>query len=144
MTYLLDTNVLSELTAGQPSEAVLGWVLTQSAGDLYVSVLSLGELRFGVERLPAGRKRAQLQKALDDWIIELNRRVLDFDLETALTWGKLLRDAERRRKTMPRIDAMLAATAELHGLTLVTRNVRDFEGWGGPVLNPWEPQPSTP
>lgn len=62
----------------------------------------------------------------------------------ALEWGALLRRAELAKRSMPTIDAILAATAEVHGLTLVTCNTRDFEGWGGPVLNPWLPQPSTP
>jgi predicted nucleic acid-binding protein len=139
--YLLDTNVLSELTAARPSEAVLGWVLNQDQAELYVSVISIGELRFGVERLPAGSKRVKLQRALDEWVIEFKRRILDFDLDTVWVWGKLLRDAETKRKTMPRVHAMLAATAELHGLVLVTRNTKDFEGWSGSLLNPWKPQP---
>lgn len=139
--YLLDTNVLSELTATRPDPGALQWVLDQDQAQLFVSVISLGELRFGVERLPVGSKRVKLQRTLDDWIIEFKKRVLDFDLNVAWTWGKLLRDAEVRRVTMPRVDAMLAATAEVHGLTLVTRNVRDFKGWGGSVFNPW-PQPS--
>jgi predicted nucleic acid-binding protein len=141
---LLDTNVLSELTAARRDENVVSWFRGQDPGALRLSVVSVGELRFGVERLPLGAKRIKLQRTLDDWIIEFNRRILPFDLETALVWGKLLRQAGKKQRSLPRVDAMLAATAEVHGLTLVTRNVRDFEGWGGPVLNPWEPQPSTP
>ncbi len=142
MSYLLDTHVVSELTAERPDQAVVRWYTERDPAELRLSVLSVGELRFGVERLPAGAKRARLQRTLDDWIIEFDRQLVDFDLQAAEVWGRLRRRAEAAKRPMPPMDAMLAATAQAHGLTLVTRNTRAFEGWGGPTLNPWLPQPS--
>ncbi len=142
MSYLLDTHVVSELTAERPDQAVVRWYTERDPAELRLSVLSVGELRFGVERLPAGAKRARLQRTLDDWIIEFDRQLVDFDLQAAETWGRLRRRAEAAGRFLPPMNAMLAATAQVHGLTLATRNIRDFEGWGGPTVDPWLPQPS--
>jgi predicted nucleic acid-binding protein len=131
------------LTADQPDEAVVSWLDKQDDASLYVSAVTLGELCFGIERLQAGKKRMKLQTNLDRMKVRFSSRVIPFDAGAAEAWAIVRRRAEDMKRTMPAIDAMLAATAELHEMTLVTRNVRDFEGWGGPVLNPWEPQPST-
>ena len=141
MSYLLDTGVVSELTALQPSPEVVRWIGERDPADLRLSSVTVGELRFGVERLPPGAKRLRLQRILEDWIDELGSQLLPFGLAEAEAWGRLRRRAERNAGAVPLIDAMLAATAEVHGLTLVTRNLRGFEGWGGPVLDPWSPQP---
>lgn len=141
MTYLLDTMVASQRAKARPEPQVIGWLGAQSADALYLSVLTLGELRYGAERLPAGRKRRLLTAYASELEEAFEGRVLPFDTEAAASWAAVRRTAELRKRTLPTVDAMLAATAELHGLTLVTRNVRDFEGWGGPVLNLWEPQP---
>jgi predicted nucleic acid-binding protein len=141
VSYLLDTGVVSELTAVQPSAEVVRWFRDRDPSELRLSSVTVGELRHGVESLPPGAKRLRLQRVLEDWIDEFGSQLLPFGLAEAEVWGRLRRRAERSARPVASIPAMLAATAEVHGLTLVTRRPDDFEGWGGPVLNPWTPQP---
>lgn len=136
MSYLVDTNVLSELRRKTPDPAVARWFADRPASTLYLSVLTLGELRKGVERLADPARRL----ALLDWLeTELPAffagRVLAVDAVVADRWGHLLARAGR---PVPAIDSLLAATALQHGLILVTRNVRDVIDLGVQVLNPWD------
>lgn len=135
--FLLDTNVLSDSTKLVPSPAVTTWLEAQPTTTLFVSVVTLAEARYGIESLPAGRKADDLRQWLGSVIIDFDGRLLPVDAEIAMAQGRIRRAAENARRTMPAIDAFLAATAEVHGLTLVTRNIRDFQGWGGPILDPW-------
>lgn len=135
--FLLDTNVLSDSTKLVPSPAVTTWLEAQPITTLFVSVVTLAEARYGIESLPAGRKADDLRQWLGSVIIDFDGRLLPVDAEIAMAQGRIRRAAENARRTMPAIDAFLAATAEVHGLTLVTRNIRDFQGWGGPILDPW-------
>lgn len=135
MSYLLDTNVLSELRRKVPHPAVVAWFANRPATTLYISVLTIGELRKGVETLPDPSRRL----ALLDWLeTDLPHffigRVLPVDLAVADRWGRLVAQAGR---PLPAIDSLLAATALQHGLRLVTRNQRDFELPGLEVINPW-------
>lgn len=135
MKALLDTNILSEIRKPRPNAAVLAWFDAQEADDLYVSVLTLGEIREGVDRL-AARDEAR-GRTLGRWLADLSvlyaDRILPVDQAVAEEWGRLRAAAAR---TLPVIDALLAATARVHGLTLVTRNDKDFRGLDVPVLNP--------
>jgi predicted nucleic acid-binding protein len=132
---LLDTNILSEIRKPRPNAAVLAWFDAQEADDLYVSVLTLGEIREGVDRL-AARDEARA-RTLRRWLADLSvlyaDRILPVDLAVDEDWGRLRASAAR---TLPVIDAFLAATARVHGLTLVTRNEKDFRGIDVPVFNP--------
>lgn len=135
MNFLIDTNVLSELRRAQPEERVVRWFEKRGQRTLYLSVLTLGEIRKGIAKMPFGPRR----DALDHWLAdELPRyfsgRVLPFDAATADTWGQLSASTQR---PLPAIDGLLAATALRHGLTMVTRNTRDFEGLGLHLINPW-------
>ncbi len=135
MSYLLDTNVLSELRRKQPDARVLQWFAQRPAGTLYLSVLTLGEIRKGVEALADQPRRLLLL----DWLeTELPGffagRILGVDAAVADRWGRLVAQAGR---PLPAIDSLLAATATQHGLILVTRNVRDVQGLGVQVINPW-------
>ena len=136
MSYLIDTNVLSELRRKTPHPAVARWFADRPAGTLYLSVLTLGELRKGVNALPDAGRRLQLL----DWLeTELpaffSGRVLAVDTAVADRWGQMLAQAGR---PVPAIDSLLAATALHHGLVLVTRNVRDMADLGVQLLNPWD------
>lgn len=138
MSYLLDTNVLSELRRKRPDVQVVQWVESRPTSVLYLSVLSVGEIRRGVEALAVSRRRV----ALLDWLeVDLPAffagRLLPVDLAVAERWGRLLAQAIR---PLPAVDSLLAATALRHGLTMVTRNVRDFAFQGLEVIDPWQAQ----
>jgi len=136
MGYLIDTNVLSELRRKQPDERVLAWMQDRPRQSLFLSVLTLGEIRKGIERLDDLARRHKLL----DWLeVELPNyfvgRMLTIDIHTADRWGRLMASAGR---PLPAIDGLLAATALQHDLTLVTRNTRDFAGLAVQLINPWE------
>ena len=140
MSYLLDTNVLSELRRKTPDAAVLEWFTRRPASTLYLSVLTFGELRKGIEGVPDAKRRM----ALTDWLeTELPAffagRILPVDAQVADRWGRLLSAAGR---PLPAIDSLLAASAAQHGLSMVTRNSRDFADLGLDVINPWVTSPS--
>ena len=136
MSYLLDTNVISELTRKEPSPAVLAWFAGVAEESLHLSVLTVGELRRGIERLPAGRKRERLRRWVEDQLPgRFGNRMLDVSRLVADRWGRIEAVAVR---SIPSIDGLLAATAVHHDLRLVTRNVRDFQVPGLVVINPWE------
>jgi len=135
VSYLLDTNVLLELRCKTPNPAVSAWFATRPATSLYLSVLTLGELRNGIDCV----KDAARRLALSDWLqTEMSMffmgRVLSIDEHVADRWGQLVAAAGR---PLPAIDSLLAATALVHGLSMVTRNAKDFEGLGLEVINPW-------
>lgn len=135
MTYLIDTNVLSELRRRQPDSHVVAWIEARPRQLQYLSVLTLGEIRKGIERLESSSRRTVLL----DWLeLELPHwfagRLLDVDAATAQRWGRLTANAGR---PLPAIDGLLAATALQRDLTLVTRNTRDFEGLGVRLIDPW-------
>jgi predicted nucleic acid-binding protein len=137
VSFLLDTNVISEIRRGRDRH-VRAWVGEVEDVDLHLSVLTLGEIRKGIESL---RSRDPNQAdTFASWLHELHKRfadrILPIDARTAEEWGRL--NATTTRNT---VDSLIAATARIHGLTVATRNVRDFEGCGVPVLDPWQPRP---
>lgn len=136
MSYLLDTNVVSELARARPEPAVIEWISTVADDSLFLSVLTIGELRKGVEALPSGRKRESLRLWLEtDLARWFGDRLLPVDAAVADRWGRLVAAA----KSAPAaIDSLLAATALQHDLRLVTRNVADFAFQGLEVVNPWK------
>lgn len=139
MSYLLDTNVLSELRHRKPNPQVADWMQQRRPDSLYLSVLTLGELRKGIESLAAGEKRLRLLDWLEnDLPAFFQGRILTIDSAVAHRWGSLLAAVER---TLPAIDSLLAAQAMEAGMALVTRNVKDFPIPGLTVINPWEPTP---
>lgn len=136
--FLLDTCVLSELRKPQPNAGLLDWVAAVDEGDLYLSVLTLAEIRSGIESKVRGRERA----ALETWLVSdlssrFAGRILDFTSDVADRWGRLDGRERARGKRLPVVDAQIAATALQANLTVVTRNVRDFVRTGVPVLDPW-------
>lgn len=137
--FLLDTNVLSEFNRrGEPNPLVKQWLEAADPGSLYVSVLTLAEIRFGVELLPPGKRRAQLQEWLEDELPEwFDGRVLFVDDSIAQRWGVLRAQAQIKGRPLSVIDGLLAATAQQHSLTIVSRNVSDFIGAGLVVISPW-------
>jgi hypothetical protein len=135
MTYLLDTPVVSEPARPNPSESVLNW-LTVHAADSALSVITVGELQKGISQMPAGTRRTRF----DAWISNAVLRgfqILPVDTRVALVWGRLLGEAAAEGSPLPNLDSLIAATALVHDLTVVTRNVRHFERCGVVVKNPW-------
>lgn len=136
MSYLLDTNVLSETIRRTPNKAVLAWLEQVPGEALYVSVLTFGEIRKGIEALADAKRREKLRLWLEHELPAwFEGRVLPIDLAVAERWGKLL--AEMRRP-VPTIDSLLAATALHNELRLVTRNSADFRYPGLEVINPFD------
>jgi toxin FitB len=137
--YLLDTNCLSELVRVKPEPRVIEWLEAVDENLLYLSVLTLGEIRQGVAALALGRRRARLDAWLEtDLPDRFAGRILSVDAPVASRWGMLSAVARRRGAPLPVVDGLLAATALHHNLTLVSRNVADFSAAHVPVLNPWE------
>ena len=135
MSYLLDTNVISELRRKSPEPSVVEWFSKRPASTLYLSVLTLGELRKGIESV----KDLERRMALTDWLetdlpVFFTGRILPIDVKVTDRWGRLLAAAGR---PLPAIDSLLGATAAQHGLSVVTRNSRDFDNLGLSIINPW-------
>jgi predicted nucleic acid-binding protein len=137
--YLLDTNVVSELMKSRPARSVAAWVVATPEHLMHLSVITIGEIRKGIDLLDDDEpKRGALQSWLDhDLRVRFSGRLLPFDEWVAERWGQLEALAKRNRVTLPTIDAQLAATALHHGLTFVTRNTRDVRPTGVPLFNPW-------
>ena len=137
MAYLLDTCLLSEVWRASPNAGVLDWLGSSSEDELYLSVLSLGELKKGIERLDGGKKK---QKLLRDYAALRSRfspRILAVTDVVAERWGELAARASRVGRHLHVVDGLVAATALVFGHTVVTRNVSDFETTSSPLLNPW-------
>lgn len=135
MSYLIDTNVISELARAKPDRRVVEWFESMPGSALFLSVLTLGELRKGVERLPDAPRRERLRLWLEvDLSAWFGDQLLPVDAAVADRWGRLLAEAAR---PLPAVDSLLAATALHHDLRLVTRNERDFVYPGLDVINPW-------
>lgn len=135
MSYLVDTNVVSELTRRNPHDGVLAWFQAVPDSALHLSVLALGEIRKGIEKLEDGSRKEHLrlwvEQELPEWFED---RLLPVDAAVADRWGRLMAEMGR---TIPAVDSLIAATALEHGLRVVTRNEADFQFPGLQVVNPW-------
>jgi len=137
---LLDTNVLSEVTKPSPDPRVLEWLDALDEDRTFLSVVSIAEIRRGVVLMDQGRRR----DALTEWLsIDLPQRfaqrVLPIDEAVAMAWGDLMGVAKRRGRGLSSMDGLIAATAISQSLTLATRNIKDFDGFGIDLYNPWVP-----
>ena len=138
MSYLLDTNIVSEWVKLRPKPKVVSWLADIDEDRVFLSVATLAELRHGVERLPASRRRTRL----DEWLrhdlpARFEGRVLPIDETTAAAWGMIVARREAKGRPIGVMDAWIAATAEAHELTLVTRNAADFRDAVTAILDPW-------
>ena len=137
--FLLDTNCISELVRPKPEPRVLEWMEAVDETLLYLSVLTLGEIRKGLAGLAQSKRRTLLENWLE---VELqprfSGRIVPIDIAIADRWGLLTAEAKRNGKPLSIIDGLLAATALQHNLTVVSRNISDFANTHVPVLNPWE------
>lgn len=138
VSYLLDTNVVSEWVRPRPAASVVAWLAEANEDDVFISVCTLTELRFGVAAMPKGKRR----DGLDQWLradlpVRFDRRIIAIDMAIADAWGELQARITRKGRAIGPMDGLIAATAEVHGLTVVTRNTRHFEAAGVSLLNPW-------
>ncbi len=137
--FLLDTNCISEVVRTRPEPRVLQWMEAVDERLLYLSVLTLGEIRKGVAGLPQSKRRTQLETWLElDLHARFAGRILAIDAAVADRWGLLAAEARRKGRTLSAIDGLLAATALHHNLTIASRNVNDFASAQAQILNPWE------
>ncbi len=138
MRYLLDTCVISELIRKNPEPRVVAWVDSLHESETYLSVITIGEIKRGVERLPASERQATIRAWLEqDLPMRFAGRILPIDTSVMFVWGQLMASLERAGRVLPAFDSLIAATALNGSLTVVTRNVADFSGVGVPVFNPW-------
>jgi predicted nucleic acid-binding protein len=138
--FLLDTNCISEVVRPKPDPHVMVWIEAAEESLLYLSVLTLGEIRKGLAALPQGRRRSRLETWLEvELQARFSGRILSIDAAVADRWGFLAASAKSKGKPLSAIDGLLAATAIHHNLTIVSRNVGDFANTQVPVVNPWEP-----
>lgn len=136
--FLLDTNCISEIVRTRPDPNVVAWMQAADENLLYLSVLTLGEIRKGVAALPQSRRRTLLETWLEvELRARFSGRILDVDAAVADRWGLLSAEAQRAGKPLSAIDGLLAATALHYNLTVVSRNASDFAGVGTAILNPW-------
>ena len=139
MKYLLDTCVILELIKKNPNRKVAAWVADIEESRLFLSVLSFGEIHKGIEKLPESKKKEKLHNWVNFELQErCEKRIIDFDLRVATTWGKIQAFSESAGKSMPTIDSQIAATGITYSLTVVTRNTSDMETSGVSLLNPWK------
>lgn len=139
MNYLLDTPVVSELVRREPTELVLEWLAAQAEDSLFLSVVTLGELQKGVRKLADSERKTRLAAWLaHDLTVRFRQRLLPVDAAVALAWGTLQGEGLQRGTPLPVVDCLLAATAQVHNLTIVTRNVADLRRCGAAVVNPWQ------
>lgn len=138
MNFLLDTNVLSEVRRPVPDANVMAWLDQVDEDRVFLSVISLAEIARGVVLLETGRRRDELAAWLEhDLPTRFAGRIVDVDLGTAMSWGRLMGMAKRGGYGLSVMDGWIAAAAEVQGLTLVTRNIRDFESLGIRLFDPW-------
>jgi hypothetical protein len=138
VSFLLDTNVVSELVRPRPDPGLAEWLAERDEDRVFLSVVTLAELGYGIARLPVGRRRRRLEEWLHGELRQrFDRRILPVDDDVALTWGDVTAECAAAGRPIEAMDALIAATARVHALGLVTRNAKDFEATLISVHNPW-------
>ncbi len=137
MNYLLDTCVISELVKPTPDTNVIDWINNTPSERLYLSVITIGEVRKGLTKLPDSKRKDLLTNWLNSLLEDYDNRIYPINLRVTVNWGIIQGKAEKKGTPMASIDSLIAATAYTYNLVLVTRNVRDFEAGNLPLRNPW-------
>jgi len=138
VNFLLDTNLVSEWTKPRPNPGVVNWLADADEDRVFISVVTIAELRHGIERLAAGRRRKRLNEWIEgELLFRFDGRILPIDAKTAEAWGRIVAHREGLGRPIGAMDAFIAATAQVHKLTLATRNQTDFEASVAAVVNPW-------
>ena len=140
MKYLLDTCVVSETISRNPNPVVSGWLDGMDEEDLFISSLTVGEIRKGIVKMPECRRKTVLADWLDQLKANYAGRIVYVSTEVADEWGKRIAQAEMRGLKKPSVDSLIAVSAAFEGLTLATRNVKDMANLGAVIFNPWDGQ----
>ena len=139
MNYVLDTNVISELIAKQPNKKVVAWLDQLDPHTVYLSVITIGEIRKGMEKLLPSKRRDAVREWLEtDLLLRFQGRILEITTEVMLIWGELTGRLEKEGRPIKAIDSLIAAIALQGNYSLVTRNEHDFQHTGVTILNPWK------
>jgi tRNA(fMet)-specific endonuclease VapC len=139
MKYLLDTCVISELVSKRPNSSVVKFVDSLDSDDIYLSVITIGEIIKGVEKLPKSKRKQELHTWLkEDLLARFSGKIIPIDNDVITEWGLLTARLDLAGTPMPAIDSLIAATALTYAFALITRNVSDFKGSSVEVVNPWE------
>jgi len=138
MKYLFDTCALSEIQKPRPQPSVLSFFETIDDGEIFISVISIGEIAHGIDRLPKGQKKTLLGVYLKTLRQQYANHILPFDVDTAQIWARITAEAKQAGRPIPAIDAQIAACAIQHGLHLVTRNTQHFKDTGVSLIDPWK------
>lgn len=138
MRYLLDTCVISDLVARQPNPNVIEFVDSLDADDACLSVITIGEIAKGIEKLPKSKRKQDLQTWLkEDLLVRFDGKIIPLDTKVLVGWGNLSAELEANGRIIPVMDSLIAAMAQTYQLVLVTRNVDDFDGTEIEIENPW-------
>ena len=137
MKYLIDTCVISEIVKPFPEKVGMDWLNTVPSERLFLSVVTIGEIRKGISRLANSKRKTELAEWLNTLLDDYKDRILSIDLNVAETWGEMQAVAENKGFPTSTIDGLIAAIARVNGLILVTRNESDFEECGISIFNPW-------
>ncbi len=141
MNFLLDTNVVSEWIRPYPNPGVVAWLAEADEDRVFISVITLAELRQGIERLAAGKRRKRLNDWLEDeLLVRFEHRIVPIDAAVADAWGRIVAHRETLGRPISAMDAFIAATAQVRKLTLATRNQADFAASVKDIVNPWSPK----
>ncbi len=135
---VLDTNVVSEIMKPAPSEKVVHWLASQESSSVFTTVITQAEILYGIEVLPAGRRRQSLPDVVEDTFrLDFERRILPFDEESGRRYARIRAGRKAAGRPIAQFDAMIAAIASVHRVALATRNTSDFERCGIRLINPW-------
>jgi toxin FitB len=139
MKYLLDTCVISELVSKQPNPDVVAWVDSLDADNMYLSVITIAEIRKGIAKLPDSKRKTSLESWLtEELIIRFSGRILSIDIDIMLTWGRMIGALELEGKKISAMDSFISAIALYGNLCIATRNENDFRHTGATLINPWK------
>lgn len=138
MSYLVDTNAISEFRKKQPNQKVLDWFAAQAEESLFLSVITIGEIEKGIAKITDPSGKAKYEIYLETLVLRFDRRILPISLKIGRRWGKLFGTLQKTGRVLPNWDSLLAATALEHDLTIITRNTTDFTDTGARVLNVWD------